>query len=127
MANHPNPRFALREFLGMELAAESDGVVARVEIGPAHMNPNQVVHGAVIFALIDTAMGGATMTALDDGLNCATVDIDVRFIRPASAGHLHAVARVVKAGRSIVHLDARVTGDEDRLIATAVGTFAVVG
>lgn len=121
--------FALKSFLGMELDGDDAGVAtAHVDLGPEHMNPNGVVHGAVLFALVDTAMGKATMSVIDEpGRFCASIELSLRFIRPAVSGRVTATATVVKRGRSVVHLDARVTGDEGRLIATGAGTFAILG
>ena len=102
--------------------------VAHVDVGPDHLNPNGVVHGAVLFALVDTARGKATMSVVDEpGRYCASIEVSLRFIRPAVAGHLAATATVVKRGRNVVHLEARVVGDDERLIATAAGTFAILG
>lgn len=121
--------FPLRRFLRMELTGEEPGVgFARLEVGPDHLNPNGVVHGAVLFALVDTAMGKSTMSVVDEpGLYCASIEVALRFIRPAVAGRLTATASVVKRGRNVVHLDARIMGDDQRLIATAAGTFAILG
>lgn len=121
--------FPLRRFLGMELTGDQPGVgFAHVDVGPDHLNPNGVVHGAVLFALVDTAMGKSTMSVVDEpGRYCASIEVSLRFIRPAVAGRLTAVATVIKRGRNVVHLDARVTGDDERLIATAAGTFAILG
>lgn len=121
--------FPLKQFLGMELTGDHPGVgVAQVEVGPDHLNPNGVVHGAVLFALVDTAMGKSTMSVVDEpGRYCASIEVSLRFIRPAVAGRLTATATVVKRGRNVVHLEARVVGDDQRLIATAAGTFAILG
>jgi uncharacterized protein (TIGR00369 family) len=121
--------FPLRRFLGMGLSGDEPGVgLAHVEVGADHLNPNGVVHGAVLFALVDTAMGKATMSALDEpGRYCASIEVSLRFIRPAVTGRLTATATVVKRGRSVVHLDGRIVDDDDRLIATAAGTFAILG
>ena len=119
--------FPLKRFLGMEVDGGDPGIgTARVAVGDDHLNPNGVVHGAVLFALVNTAMGKATMSVIDDGRFCASIEVSLRFIRPAAAGDLTAVANVVKRGRSVVHLDARVLGDDGRLIATAAGTFAII-
>ncbi|MGD9700926.1 MAG: PaaI family thioesterase [Acidimicrobiia bacterium] len=119
--------FALKQFLGMEIEGNEPGrASARVTIGDRHLNPNGVVHGAVLFAMVDTAMGKAVMSVLPDGQFCASVDVQLRFIRPASDGELVADVVVLKQGRSVVHLDARVHDADDRLIATAAGTFAVI-
>ena len=125
----PPGDFPLRRFLGMELTGDEPGVgYAHVDAGPDHHNPNGVVHGAVLFALVDTAMGKATMSALDEpGRYCASIEVSLRFIRPAVVGRITATATVVKRGRSVVHLDARVVDADDRLIATGAGTFAILG
>jgi uncharacterized protein (TIGR00369 family) len=121
--------FPLRRFLGMELTGDEPGVgFAHVDVGPDHLNPNGVVHGAVLFALVDTAMGKATMSVIDEpDRYCASIEVSLRFIRPAVAGRVTAAVTVVKRGRTVVHLEGRVVGDDDRLVATAAGTFAILG
>lgn len=121
--------FPLRRFLGMELSGDEPGVgLAQVVIGPEHLNPNGVVHGAVLFALVDTAMGKSTMSVIDEpDRYCASIEVSLRFIRPAVAGRVTATATVVKRGRSVVHLESRVVEDGGRLVATAAGTFAILG
>jgi uncharacterized protein (TIGR00369 family) len=120
--------FALKRFLGMEMSGvEAGHGRARIDVGEAHLNPNGVVHGAVLFAMVDTAMGKATSSLLEEGRYCASVEVSLRFVRAASSGALVADATVVRRGRSIVHLEARVHDADERLIATAAGTFAVLG
>ncbi|MGI9644442.1 MAG: PaaI family thioesterase [Ilumatobacteraceae bacterium] len=119
--------FPLKRYLSMEVTGDEVGVgVAQLDVGPEHLNPNSVVHGAVVFALVDTAMGKATMSVLDDGF-CASVELSIRFVRPAAAGGLVARAEVIKRGRHLVHLRADVIGSDERLIATSHGTFAILG
>jgi uncharacterized protein (TIGR00369 family) len=100
--------------------------VAAVEITPALHNPNGVVHGAVLFAMVDTAMGAATMSSLDEGLACASIEVHLRFLRAAAAGRLTAEVSVVKGGRRVVQLEGRVRDESGELIATASGSFAVI-
>lgn len=97
-----------------------------VDVSPALHNPNGVVHGAVLFAMVDTAMGAATMSVLDAGLACASIEVHLRFLRASSAGRLSAEATVVQAGRRVVQLDARVRDKVGQLVATASGSFAVI-
>jgi len=111
----------------MELTADEPGTgVAHLTLGEQHANPNGVAHGAVVFAMVDTAMGKATMSVIDESHYCATVEVSLRFIRPAAQGELTAVATVVKRGKSIIHLEARVHDTDQRLIATSTGTFAIL-
>ena len=119
--------FPLKQHLGMDIEETAPGqAIARVELGAEHMNPNGVVHGAVLFAMVDTAMGKATMSVLEDGHLCASVEVHLRFVRPAVSGLLEADTRVLRRGRTIVHLDSDVHDGAGRLIAKATGTFAVL-
>ena len=118
--------FPLKRYLGMDVTGDAPGVgIAQLDVGPEHLNPNGVVHGAVLFALVDTAMGKAAMSVIEDGF-CASVEVSVRFVRPASTGSLVARAEVIKRGRHLVHLRADVVGSDERMIATSHGTFAVL-
>ena len=120
--------FPLQEYLGMELSGTEQGSgTASLTLGPEHFNPNGVAHGAVLFALVDTAMGKATMSTVDEGFYCASVEVSLRFIRPASAGELIADASVVKRGKNLAHLEAKVHDGDSRLVATSSGTFAILG
>ncbi len=120
--------FPLRSYLGMEMSGDEPGLgIASVDLAEQHLNPYGVVHGAVLFAMVDTAMGKATMSVVDDGRYCASVEVSLRFIRPVSEGEVTATATVLRRGRNLVHLDARVHGSDDRLVATADGTFALLG
>ena len=119
--------FALQAFLGMEIGGDDVGSgSATIDLTSQHHNPNGVVHGAVLFARVDPAMGKATMNTVEEGSYCASVEVGLRFIRPVAVGRLVAEATVVKRGRSIAHLEARVHDADDRLIATATGTFAIL-
>jgi acyl-CoA thioesterase len=120
-------RFPLQDHLGMTVASTAPGVgMAAVDVTPALHNPNGVVHGAVLFAMVDTAMGAAIMSSLDEGLACASIEVHLRFLRTVSSGRLTAESTVIKGGRRIVQLDSRVTDDTGQLVASASGSFAVI-
>lgn len=85
------------------------------------------MHGGVVFTLVDTAMGRATISILDEGLICATIEVSVRFLCPAIGGRLVATVSVLKPGRRIVHLEGRVHVEgDDRPVASVQGSFAVL-
>ncbi len=121
-----SPEFPFRELLGFSIESDDGQSTARLTVDERHINPHGVVHGAVMFALLDTAMGGATMRVVGEGEWCATVDITTRFLAPCFGGELIAVATVRKAGRRIVHLDASVTDTDGKEYTAATGVFAVI-
>jgi hypothetical protein len=44
-------------------------------VRPEHMNPHGVVHGGVVYTLVDFAMGGALTSLLEPGERCATLEV----------------------------------------------------
>tara|TARA_B100001105_G_scaffold113655_1_gene91097 strand:+ start:102 stop:497 length:396 start_codon:yes stop_codon:yes gene_type:complete len=120
--------FPLRTFLDFTIDDGIDGeAVAALDVSDRHLNPNGVVHGGVVFTLVDTAMGRATMSVLDEGRICASIEVAVRYLRPINGGRLVATASVLRAGRRIVHLEGRVTVDgDDRPVAVVQASFAVL-
>ncbi len=119
--------FPLRRFLGMDIEdVESGHAIARLEISHDLLNPNGVVHGGVLFTMVDTAMGQATMTSLEEGQLCASIEVHMRFLRPVVAGRLEADTTVIRRGRKVVHLESRIRDTDGVLVATGAGTFAVI-
>lgn len=118
--------FPLRDMLGFSIE-QGDGVgTTWLDVDERHINPHGAVHGAVMFALVDTAMGGATMSVLDEGNWCATVDINTRFLAPCFGGRITGTATVRRAGRRIVHLDGVVVDESGVELMAASGVFAVI-
>ena len=122
-------RFPLGEFLGLIIhqgePLSGRGEVA-LEVGENHLNPNGIAHGAVAFAMMDTAMGAAVMTIVPEGDLCATIELHTRFHRPARPGTLVAEASVLTPGRRVVQVEARTVDGEGRLVASATASFAVL-
>lgn len=120
------PSFPLQEFLGFTIEKGAGESTASLELDTRHRNPNGIAHGAVPFALMDTAMGAAVMSVVAPGQICATIEMHTRFIAGAATGTLIAHAKVTSAGRTIVHVEARTTDGSERLIASATASFAVI-
>lgn len=119
--------FPITRFMGMEVYRTGKGTArATATIGENHHNPNGVAHGSVIFAMADTSMGAATMSILDEGHFCSTIEIQIRYLRPVVSGPVVVETQVIKPGRRVVHLESRATDEDGRLVATATGSYAVL-
>ncbi len=119
--------FPLKQYLDMEIRTLEPGhTTAEITIDERHLNPNGVAHGSVIFAMIDTAMGGAAISLIPQGKVCTTTDIHLRFMRAVSSGRIVADTTVVKPGRTLMNLESRVHDDNGRLVASATGAFMVI-
>lgn len=113
------------KLIGLRLSEWGDGVcIYHLTVSEEHLNPNGVVHGAVIYALADTGMGGALVSSLPEGQQCATIEIKISYYRPARSGELSGKAHVVRLGKRIAFMAAEVHNN-DTLIAQATGTFAI--
>jgi uncharacterized protein (TIGR00369 family) len=115
--------------LGFELIAAEEGVARfRLVPGERHYNPMHGVHGGVACTLLDSAMGSAVMTTLDDKTGYSTVDIMVHLTRPITAqtGAIVAEGRVVHRGSRIATAEGRLTDGEGRLLAHATTTCVLL-
>ncbi len=124
---HEYGSFPLRTFLEMEVETPEAGRGrARVHVDDRHRNPNGVVHGGVVFTLVDTSMGGAALSVLDPGEVPASIEVSLRFLRAVAAGELVVDTRVLRRGRRVVQLESEVRDGEGTLVATGAGSFAVI-
>ena len=89
-----------------------------------HMNPNGVVHGAVLYGLADTGMGSALFPLLEENQWCATLEIKMNYFRPAMEGELICDTELVNKSRTLANLESRVRLN-DKLIAQANGNYVI--
>jgi uncharacterized protein (TIGR00369 family) len=114
--------------LGIEPAVAEPGRVSfTLELGEFLLNPFGIVHGGVLAALVDTAMGCAVHSLLPAGVGYVTGELNVRFLRPAvlAGGPLECTGEVVHQGRTTMVASARVVDPAGRLIAIAGATCLV--
>lgn len=106
-------------------AAEAGRARFALAVRPEHLNPHGVLHGGVVYSLVDYAMGGALTSRLEPGERCATLEIKINYLAPVTAGGVRADAAVVERTGRVALLEARVHADGDRLVALAIGTFYI--
>ncbi|CUR56183.1 putative Phenylacetic acid degradation-related protein [metagenome] len=114
--------------LGIEPVDAGPGRVSfRLDLGEFHLNPFGIVHGGVLGALMDTAMGCAVHSVLPAAVGYVTGELNVRFLRPAvlAGGPLLCTGEVVHRGTSAMVASARTLDADGRLIAIAGATCLV--
>jgi uncharacterized protein (TIGR00369 family) len=78
-----------------------------------------IVHGGMVATLLDTAMGGACWSLVDDDESFLTADLRVEFMRSARPGTLRAEGRVIQRNRRVAFCSADLYDEADELLAAA--------
>lgn len=105
---------------------DNDKVVLGLHAADAHANSRGFVHGGLISALADNAMGLSCARVLGGASRLVTVSLALDFLRPASKGQwLEFDTTFVKPGGTLCFAQAFVTAD-GAPCARANGVFRVV-
>ena len=111
------------ETLGAQITeAEPGRVVLELVAGPQHRHGGGGVQGGVITQIADAAMGMSLATLQPDGTWNTTIELKINFVRPAIAGRLRAIGRVIEMRQTLLFSEADVVDDRDRLVARASST-----
>ena len=78
-----------------------------------------IVHGGLVATVLDTAMGGACATVLEDGESFLTADLRVEFLRAARPGLVRAEGRVVRRTKRVVFCSAELYDPAGEHVASA--------
>lgn len=101
----------------------NDSPVFGLLTAPKHGNPNGIVHGATLVALIDTCMG--RVIEHSTGRKCATIDLDTQFVAGGKIGDwIEARARLRKVTKTLAFLDGEILANGE-LLMTATAIFRV--
>jgi uncharacterized protein (TIGR00369 family) len=87
------------------------------------------VHGGVMSALVDMAVGGALGTvseAAAGGVNQTTLDLNVSFLAAATTGPIFAEGKILRRGRTIAFGEAHVTDATGKLCAIGRATYMIL-
>nr|WP_321463014.1 PaaI family thioesterase [uncultured Cohaesibacter sp.] len=97
-----------------------------LRVGPAHLNHIGSLHGGVITSLLDQTIALEAWNAAGRKPT-VTIQMDTRFLGAAREGELiTARAKIRKATRSMIFVDADVTSQEDDLLASATAVMKIM-
>jgi len=78
---------------------------------PEHAQQNGFLHAGVVTSIADSACGYAALSLAPAGHDVLAVEFKISLLRPAVAPRFVAVARVLRAGRTLVTAQADVFGE----------------
>ena len=109
------------------LEVEDGRIVFLCKTRSEFANPLGVLHSGIAATLLDSAMACAVHTTLPANQAYSSLDISVRYIKPApvDGGELRAEGRVMHRGRKMCTAEANLHDEEGRLIATATSSLMV--
>jgi uncharacterized protein (TIGR00369 family) len=94
--------------------------------GDEFTNPMGEVLGAFLAAMLFDTVGPALLATLGPDEFQSTLDMQTTFLRTAWPGRLIGRGRVVHRDGDVAYLEARLSDEEDALVATATATARVV-
>lgn len=129
MLETKSPSAAMRlpfvNHLGLVIEEAASGKSRCVlEVREIHMNSSGIVHGAVLFALVDTGMGAALFSTLDSEHGCATIEAKINYFKPVHSGTITCTSELVHRSRNVASLEAAIFR-EGEMVARGFGTFSV--
>ncbi len=103
----------------------ADRTETHLEMDDRHTNRHGSLHGGIYSMILDSACGFAASRSFSDDASqlVFTVSLTVNYLAAARAGHVRAIGRVSRAGRSVVFCNGEVFDSTDTLVATGTAVF----
>lgn len=129
MAKGELPPPPIAQTLGFRLAeAERGHALFECEPAEYHYNPIGVVHAGLAMTLMDSAMGLAFVTTLEEPVAWTTLEFKSNFTRALTvdSGVVRCTGSVVHSGRRVATTEARIEDSQGRLCAHGTSTILIL-
>ncbi len=93
-----------------------------------HYNPIGSVHGGVITAILDSAMGCSLQSLLPAGTGYTTLDLKINFLKAITlkSGRLTASGKIIHAGSRTALVEAQLTDEAGKVYAHGLSTCMIL-
>lgn len=107
---------------------ESGNVVFEFTPQEFHYNPIGTVHGGVISAILDSAMGCSVHSLLPAGKGYTMLELKVNFLKAITVetGKLRTIAKVINLGGRTALVEAQLINEQNTIYAHAVSTCLIL-
>ncbi|WP_434926018.1 PaaI family thioesterase [Shewanella sp. HL-SH8] len=121
------PAPSITQTMPMKAVSVSEGEITfEAAADERHLNPMGGVHGGFAATVLDSATACAVHSALPAGASYATIDLNVKMVRPVPKNQpVFAIGKLVNLSTSLAISEARLTDKQGRLLATATASCMV--
>jgi uncharacterized protein (TIGR00369 family) len=122
MASERDGIDGLSSWLGLRWEAPER---VRVTVRPELINPAGLLAGPVAYAMVDYSMGSTLWRDLTEGERIATIGISINYVQTAREGDVICETTLDRRNDRVAIMRSEVRHEEGRLLATAIGSFAI--
>ncbi len=97
----------------------------RLTIRDELINAAGLLSGAVTYTMVDYCMGSTLWEKREKGERIATISISINYVQTAREGDVICTSTVDRRNDRVAVLSSEVRAEDDRLIATAIGSYAI--
>jgi uncharacterized protein (TIGR00369 family) len=112
----------MSRFIGMRW---EDPQTVWMTIRPELINAGGLLSGVATYALVDYCMGSTLFAQTTRGERIATITISINYIQTATEGDVVCRSVLDRRNRSNAVMRSEVRHEDDRLLATAIGSYAI--
>jgi len=129
MWNGTLPFPPLLQTLDFEVLDSAPGnIIFRFQPEEFHYNPIGTVHGGVISAILDSAIGCSIHSLLPAGKGYTTLELKVNFLKAVTikSGRMKTTAKVIHIGARTALAEAQLLDENEQIFAHAVSTCMIL-
>ncbi|UBM57578.1 PaaI family thioesterase [Marinilongibacter aquaticus] len=109
---------------GKLLAVEEGHLEMEFTVRKEWANPSGMIHGGIYAGIMDDVIGMTSYTLGREHFYAA-VNLNVDFLRPSQVGEkLIVKCQVIRPGKSVLHLECQIFGEDGKLKAKAASNLA---
>ena len=122
------PHAPMAKTIPMKLVEVQEGyVVYEVTPGEEHINLQGGVHGGFCATVLDSVTGGVAHSIMEKGNRFATVDLNIKMIRPIQVGKTYrGIGQLINAGRTIVITEGKIVDENNKIYAHGSATLMII-
>ena len=97
----------------------------RLTVRPELLNPAGLLSGPVVYAMVDYSMGSTLWRERSGDERIATIGISLNYVQTAREGDVICDSVLDRRNDRVAVLRSEVRHEDERLLATAVGSFSI--